>query len=67
MTSVPDITRLLQEISTAESEVEISAILERHAQILDALPPRTREQTNEILRDAIHARHEAWSTRAFLR
>jgi hypothetical protein len=62
MTSALDITRLLAEISVAESEREISAILRRHGEALDALPPRTREQTNEILRDAIHARHEAWRT-----
>jgi hypothetical protein len=59
MTSAPDITRLLAEISVAESE---AAILRRHGKALDALPPRTRDQTNEIIRDAIHARHEAWST-----
>jgi hypothetical protein len=57
-----DLPRVLQEISIAESEAEISAILERHGKALDALSPRTREQLNEKLRDAIHTRHEAWRT-----
>ena len=57
-----DLIRLLQEISVAENEVAISTLLERNGEALDALPPRTREQVNETLRDAIHARHEAWRT-----
>jgi hypothetical protein len=41
-----DLTHMLQEISVAENEVEISAILERNGEALDALPPRIREQTD---------------------
>jgi hypothetical protein len=50
------IQRLLEEIAVAEDEGEVTALLERYADKLDALPPKMREQANELIEDAIYDR-----------
>lgn len=48
-----DLTRLLQEIATADDLAEVAAILQRCDAQIDALPPREYEQANELIQDAI--------------
>jgi prophage regulatory protein len=50
------LNRLLQEIAVAEDEAEDTAILDRYADELDALPPNMRQHADELIEDAVRER-----------